>query len=111
MRRKSFQSSRFDFLAQEKGSISMKKTLQILRARLLPVLCSLIALTLASCGGTQGLPYGNDGLLTGDSQDNGLPPVAPTEAAAQTEQIARDIEEADVVKVTDDRVYVLNRYK
>jgi len=38
--------------------------------------------------------------------------AAPASAeAAQTESVARDIEEADVVKVVGDRVYVLNRYK
>lgn len=88
----------------------MKKALRTVRAYL-PLLCSVFALSLAACNNTQGLPFGNDGLTSGNTQDSANPPAAPTEAAAQTEQIARDIEEADVVKVADNRVYVLNRYK
>src|SRR5262245_30768793 len=105
MRRQTGQSAPFDFLAHEKGRNPMSKGIHALRAHLLIVFCFVVSLTM-SAGDNQGIPYGNDGLLTGNSQDMADPAAAPSEAAAQTEQIARDIEEADVVKVEGDRVYV-----
>lgn len=64
---------------------------------------ALLGLALAGCGTSQdaGGQFGN-------------PAAAPTEATPTADaatQLARDIEEADIVKVVGDRIYVLNPYK
>lgn len=70
-------------------------------------IAALGALALAALAGC-----GTSDQATGDFGGN--PQAAPSEetpTADATAQLARDIEEADIVKVVGDRIYILNPYK
>jgi hypothetical protein len=72
--------------------------------------CLGCAISMTACDSSTTGTLG-EAAFNGQSNDNNSPLAAPSAAEAQTQTIARDIEEADVVKVVDDRVYVLNRFK
>ncbi|MCK6484134.1 MAG: beta-propeller domain-containing protein [Phycisphaerae bacterium] len=83
-------------------------------ARMASVLtCAALLILLPACGiQLDARNTGNLPGLSGDAPFGALPPSAPPEALADDSMAAmREIEEADVLKVVGDKVYVLNQYK